>query len=94
MKDAVSLLPGISLTQIFSLQHHLLFQIDTFGWNTLLLGILWSLWLYRNEAIVRNQIRNFASSFWHILSLTFFWLDHGHSVQGADSFVIRSMQAN
>ena len=94
LRDPDSLLPEISLTQVFSLQQHLLFQINSFGWNTLLLGIFWSLWLNRNEAIFKTHIKDITSIFWHILSLSSFWLDHGHSVQGENSFVIRSMQAN
>ena len=56
LRDVETLLHKISFNQIFSLQHHLLFQITYYGWNSLLLGIFWSLWLYRNEAIFRNHV--------------------------------------
>ena len=55
LRNASSHLSNITLAQIFTLKHYLIFQLCNTGWNTLVLAIFWCLWLHRIEVIFRNK---------------------------------------
>lgn len=75
LSNAHEKLSSINITEIFTLYHAFKFNISFCGWNTLVLAIVWTLWLNRIAAIFRNQCRDINSIFHHILLLTSCWTD-------------------
>ena len=51
------------------------FNIYLKDWNSLVMAILWSLWLNRNLVIFRQRGKNLSSLLYQILHLTSCWVD-------------------
>ena len=72
---AHEILYRINISDIFSLHYALKVNISYQGRNSLVLAILWTLWLNKNAINFRNLGRNINSIYHHILLLTTFQTD-------------------
>ena len=72
---ALELINCAKISYIFSFHHALNFKFSYQCWNSLVLAIIWTLWLNRNALIFRHFGLNINSIFHQILLLFLYWTD-------------------